>query len=44
MRLVTIYTKIKAISLASMENKIDKFFLTINTVFVVGRAQALFRC
>ena len=33
MKLVTIYTKIKAISLASMGNKTDKFYLTINIIF-----------
>ena len=33
MRLVTIYTKIIAISLASRDDKTDKFYLTINIIF-----------
>ena len=33
MRLVIIYTKITAISLAAWDNKTDKFYLTINIIF-----------
>ena len=33
MRLVTIYTKIIAISLAPRDDKTDKFYLTINIIF-----------